>query len=156
MTHTVSSLSQARPPSELQPLTLRWRRHSDLPWGMNSPHCVMVEEKLYIGGGGTYSDDRTVCPRPSEAVRPVRLWPHHFFQTLNFFFINRMCARARAINSSIKCHCQSISKRSYQLLYLRKTLSFKFPKRNSGKKSVVKRSFQPQWFARWIEVATLR
>ena len=28
-------------------------------------------------------------------------------------------------------------------------LSFKFPKREFGKKSVVKRSFQPQWFARW-------
>ena len=55
MTHTVSSLSQARPPSGLQPLTLRWRRHSDLPWGMDSPHCVMVEEKLYIRGV-TYSD----------------------------------------------------------------------------------------------------
>ena len=52
MTHTVSSLSQARPPSGLQPLTLRWRRHSDLPWGMQYPHCVMVEEKLYIEGGG--------------------------------------------------------------------------------------------------------
>ena len=58
MTHTVSSLSQARPPSGLQPpLTLRWRRHSDLPWGMVYPHCVMVEEKLYIGGGDTYSYD---------------------------------------------------------------------------------------------------
>ena len=65
MTHTVSSLSQARPPSGLQPLTLRWRRHSDLPWGMQSPHCVMVEEKLYIGGG--YSgDDRTVWQYESD------------------------------------------------------------------------------------------
>ena len=53
MTHTVSSLSQARPPSGLQPLSLRWRRHSDLPWGVEYPHCVMVEEKLYIGGGLT-------------------------------------------------------------------------------------------------------
>ena len=67
MTHTVSSLSQARPPSGLQPLTLRWRRHSDLPWGMQYPHCVMVEEKLYIGGGYTYSGgDHTVCQYESD------------------------------------------------------------------------------------------
>ena len=67
MTHTVSSLSQARPPSGLQPLTLRWRQHSDLPWGMWSPHCVMVEEKLYIGGGQTVShDDHTVCQYESD------------------------------------------------------------------------------------------
>ena len=58
MTHTTSSLSQARPPSGLQlPLTLRWRQHKDLPCVMSSPHCVIVEEKLYIGGGVTDSDD---------------------------------------------------------------------------------------------------
>jgi len=58
MTHTTSSLSQARPPSELQlPLTLRWRRHKDLPCVMESHHCVIVEGKLYIRGGYTYSDD---------------------------------------------------------------------------------------------------
>ena len=68
MTHTVSSLSQARPPGGLQPLTLRWRQHSDLPWGVEYPHCVMVEEKLYIGGGYTkYSgDDHTVCQYESD------------------------------------------------------------------------------------------
>ena len=67
MTHTVSSLSQARPPSGLQPLTLRWRRHSDLPWGMMYPHCVMVEEKLYIGGGVSYSvDPHTVWQYESD------------------------------------------------------------------------------------------
>ena len=58
MTHTTSSLSQARPPSGLQlPLTLRWRQHKDLPCGMWSPHCVIVEGKLYIGGGFTHSED---------------------------------------------------------------------------------------------------
>ena len=65
MTHTVSSLSQARPPSGLQPLTPRWRRHRDLPWGMAYPHCVMVEEKLYIGGV-SYSDDHTVRQYESD------------------------------------------------------------------------------------------
>jgi len=58
MTHTTSSLSQAHPPSGLQlPLTLRWRQHKDLPCGMSYPHCVIVEGKLYIGGGYTLSDD---------------------------------------------------------------------------------------------------
>ena len=77
MTHTVSSLSQARPPSGLQPLTLRWRRHSDLPWGMEYPHCVMVEEKLYIGGG--YSDDaHTVCQYESDQW--VRLGRYQYWR----------------------------------------------------------------------------
>ena len=67
MTHTVSSLSQARPPSGLQPpLTLRWRRHRDLPWGMEYPHCVMVEEKLYIGGGVSVDDAHTVWQYESD------------------------------------------------------------------------------------------
>ena len=81
MTHTVSSLSQARPPSGSQPLTLRWRRHSDLPWGVRYPHCVMVEEKLYIGGGGggPYSDDeRTVWQYESD--RWVRLERYQYWR----------------------------------------------------------------------------
>jgi len=63
MTHTTSSLSQARPPSGLQLLLmLRWRQHKDLPYGMYHHHCVIVEGKLYIGGGWTYSfdDEHTV------------------------------------------------------------------------------------------------
>jgi len=58
MTHTTSSLSQELPPSGLQlPLMLRWRQHKDLPCGMYDHHCVIVEGKLYIGGGVTVSDD---------------------------------------------------------------------------------------------------
>ena len=78
MTHTVSSLSQARPPGGLQPLTLRWRRHSDLPWGMRYPHCVMVEEKLYIGGG--YSDhDCTVSQYKSDQWVRLKRYQWRYF-----------------------------------------------------------------------------
>jgi len=56
--HTIS-LSQAFHNSGLQlPLRLRWESFADMPCGMSGPHSVIVEEKLYVGGGetGLYSD----------------------------------------------------------------------------------------------------
>ena len=44
------------------PLKLKWRRGKDLPFGMRDyPRAVVFKEKVYIGGGGAYSDrERTV------------------------------------------------------------------------------------------------
>ena len=87
-------------------------------------------------------------------MRPVRLWPHHFFETLIFFLRVRghvqllvhVCIATKMSLSKYfqaKLPTPSVAEKPHQ------PLSFKFPKREFGKKSVVKRSFQPQWFARW-------
>jgi len=82
-THTTSSLSQAHPPSGLQlPLTLRWRQHKELPCEMESPHCVMVEGKLYIGGGYTYTfsdDEHTVWQYESGQWSKLKRYKWRWF-----------------------------------------------------------------------------
>ena len=79
----MSSLSQARPPSGLQqPLTLRWRKHKALPSVMYDHHCVIVEGKLYIGGGNTgpFSDDNhTVWQYESGQWSKLKEYKHIFF-----------------------------------------------------------------------------
>jgi len=82
MIYTTSSLSQARPPSGLQlPLTLRWRQHKDLPCGMSHPHCVIVEGKLYIGGGYTdsYDDRHTVWQYESGQWSKLKHYKWRYF-----------------------------------------------------------------------------
>jgi len=78
----MSSLSQAHPPSGLQlPLTLRWRQHKDLPCGMYHHHCVIVEGKLYIGGGVTdsYDDDHTVWQYESGQWSKLKQYQYRWF-----------------------------------------------------------------------------
>ena len=65
------------------------------------------------------------------------------FREVEIFFF-RMRARARAIIMSM-----TVKAKLPTPLLAHQPLSFKFPKSEFGEKSVVKRSFQPQWFARW-------
>ena len=54
MTHTVISLFQPCPPSEL---TLKWRRLADMPYAMKQPHAVLVNEIVYLGARYGESND---------------------------------------------------------------------------------------------------
>lgn len=38
-------------------------------------------------------------PGPTEAVRPVRLWPYHFFHQATFFFPHWRSAKRQATGS---------------------------------------------------------
>ena len=77
MTRTTSSPSQACPSSGLQqPISLRWRRCRDLPCGMLSTCSVIVEEKLYIGGGN--DDGRTIYEYQPQEDKWLKLEVYQF------------------------------------------------------------------------------
>lgn len=80
---TPSSLSQVQPLRGLQlPFTLKWRQCRDMPSGMSSPYTVTLKHRIYVGGGGTISDDpHTVYEYRPQEDRWLKLerFPYRWF-----------------------------------------------------------------------------
>lgn len=80
---TLSSLSQVQPLRRLQlPFALKWRPCRDMPSGMSSPYTVTLKHRIYVGGGGTISDDpHTVYEYHPQEDRWLKLerYPYRWF-----------------------------------------------------------------------------
>ena len=74
-------LSQERPPSGLQPLTLKWRQCRDMPCAMDRLQSVTMRQKVFVGGGATDShyghlDAHTVYEYDEASNQWVSLPPY--------------------------------------------------------------------------------